>query len=113
MEDKATPLEVLLERAENYSKTSIKLFKLKTIDKTAEIISTLISWMVVITVVALFFMILNIGIAFWIGELLGKTYYGFFIVAAFYALLGIVFKLFSTQWIKKPMRNSIVSQMIK
>ena len=113
MEDKAMSLEVLLERAEEFSKTSIKLIKLKAIDKTAELISSLISWMVVITVVALFFMILNIGIALWIGELLGKSYYGFFIIAAFYAIVGIMFQLFSIQWIKKPISNSIVSQMLK
>lgn len=113
MEDKATPLETLFERAEDYSRTSIKLLKLKAIDKTAEIVSALISWIVIITIMALFFMVLNIGIAFWIGELLGKTYYGFFIVAAFYALLGIVFLIFSKQWIKKPVCNSIISQLVK
>ena len=113
MEDKATPIESLFERAENYGKTSLNLLKLKAIDKTAEIISNLISWIVVITVVALFFMVLNIGIAFWIGELLGKTYYGFFVVAASYALLGIIFLLFSNKWIKKPISNSIISQMVK
>jgi len=113
MEDKATPLEVLLERAEEYSKTSIKLIKLKAIDKTAEMISTLMAWMVVITLVALFFMILNIGIALWIGELLGKSYYGFFIIAAFYAIVGILCQVFSIQWIKKPISNSLISQMLK
>jgi len=113
MEDKATPIESLFEQAEAYGKTNINLLKLKAIDKTAEIMSNLISWIIVITVVALFFMVLNIGIAFWIGELLGKTYYGFFVVAAFYALLGIIFQLFSNQWIKRPINNSIVSQMIK
>jgi hypothetical protein len=112
MEDKTTPLETLLERAEDYGKTSIKLLKLKTIDKSAEIISTLISWIVVITLVAMFFMILNIGIALWIGELLGKSFYGFFIVAGFYALLGITIKIFSNKWIKKPISNSIISQLV-
>lgn len=113
MEDKATPIETLLERAEAYGKTSINLLKLKAIDKTAEIVSNLISWIIVITVVALFFMVLNIGIAFWIGEILGKTYLGFFVVSAFYALLGIIFQLFSNRWIKKPISNSIISQLVK
>ena len=113
MEDQTTPLETLFERAENYGKTSIKLLRLKTIDKTAEIISTLISWIVVITAVSLFFTILNIGIAFWIGEMLGKTYYGFFIVAAFYAILGITLRVFRNQWIRRPISNSIISEMVK
>lgn len=113
MEDEASPIESLFERAETYSKTSINLLKLKAIDKTADIISNLISWMVVISAITLFFMILNIGIAFWIGELLGKPHYGFFIVAAFYALVGIIFRVFSNQWIRKPISNSIISQMVK
>lgn len=43
MEDEASPIESLFERAETYSKTSINLLKLKAIDKTADIISNLIS----------------------------------------------------------------------
>ena len=113
MENKASPLETLIERVEDFSKTSIELFKLKAIDKTSEIISNLAAWLIVIILVALFFMILNIGIALWIGEMLGKSYYGFFILAGFYAVLAIIVLIFSNQWIRKPLRNSIISQLDK
>jgi len=109
MEDRATPIESLFERAEEYGKTSLKLLKLKVVDKTAELLSTVISWMIAIVVVALFFIVLNIGIALWLGEVLGKSYYGFFIVAGFYAVVGIIVLL----WIKKPINNSIISKMVK
>jgi hypothetical protein len=112
MEDKASPLETLIQRAEDFSKTSIKLFKLKAIDKTSEIVSGLASWLVVIILIALFFMILNIGIALWIGEMLGKAYYGFFILAGFYAIMALIIQIFSNRWIKKPVRNSIISQLL-
>ncbi len=109
MEDNATPIESLFERAETYGKTTLNLLKLKTIDKTSELISIVLSWFIVIIVVALFFIILTIGIALWLGEVLGKSYYGFFIVSGFYAILGIIFIL----WGRKPITNSIISKMIK
>jgi len=61
----------------------------------------------------MFFMILNIGIALWIGEMLGKSYYGFLILSGFYAILAIIVQIFSNRWIKKPIRNSIILQMDK
>lgn len=109
MEDKATPIENLFERAEAYGKTSLNLLKLKAIDKSSELISTVLSWLIVSIVVALFFIILNIGVALWLGEILGKTYYGFFIVAGIYAVLSVIFIL----WIKKYINNSIISKMLK
>jgi phosphoglycerol transferase MdoB-like AlkP superfamily enzyme len=109
MEDKATPIESLFERAEAYGKTSLNLLKLKAIDKSSELISTIMSWLIVVIVAALFFIILNIGIALWLGEILGKTYYGFFIVAGIYAVLGVFFIL----WAKKYINNSIITKMLK
>lgn len=109
MEDKATPIESLFEKAEAYGKTTLKLIKLQAIDKASELISTILSWIIMIIVVALFFIVLNIGIALWLGELLGKTYYGFFIVSGIYAILAIIFLI----WIRKPINNAIISKMIK
>ncbi len=113
MEDKASPLETLIERAEDFSKTSIKLFRLKSIDKTSEIVSDSAAWLVIIILFALFFMILNIGIALWIGEMLGKSWYGFFILAGIYAVLAIIVLIFSNKWIRKPLRNSIIEKLNK
>lgn len=112
MEDNASLIGTLFEKAEHYAKTSAELFKLKTIDKSADVISTLTARLAVVSFITLFFLILNIGIALWIGEMLGKTYYGFFIVAGFYALAGIVFYIFRNKWIKTPLRNSIIAQAL-
>jgi len=40
MEDSANLLETLLERVTEYGKTSIELVKLKTLDKTTDIVSS-------------------------------------------------------------------------
>ena len=111
MEAKANLIEPLLERAEQYSKTSFELLKLKSLDKTADVTSTLISRLLLIIVLSLFALTLNIGIALWLGDLLGKNYYGFLVVASFYGLIGIIL-FFTHPLIKARVNNSIITQML-
>ena len=113
MKDNATPIETLFEKAENFSKTTLELFKLNVIDKTSEVASTLAVQLVLFMVVALFTLIINIGIALWVGEMLGKTYYGFFAIGTFYFLIIIILYAFRNSWIKYPISNSIISQILK
>ena len=113
MEDQESLIGSLIEKGEQYGKTTIELFKLKTLDKSADVASTLISWTIVIVFSVLFFLILNIGVALWIGELLGKSYYGFFAIAGFYALLTLVFGIFREQLIKRPVNNSLITQVLQ
>lgn len=113
MEDQESLIESLIEKGEQYGKTTIELLKLKTLDKSADVVSTLISWAIVIVLYVLFFLILNIGLALWIGELLGKSYFGFFAVAGFYAFLALIFGVFREQFIKSPVNNSIITQVLQ
>ena len=112
MEDKAAPVEVLVERTQAYIKTSIQLFKLKATDKLAEIVSNLASSFVIVVVIVLFGVNLNIAIALLLGDLLGKAWLGFVLVSGFYAFAGIIFYLLRDKWIKKPIRNSIIEQLL-
>jgi len=112
MENHPGSMEALAECAEQYGKTSIELYRLKAIDKSADVVSSLAAKLAVIVFFTLFFLILNIGIALWIGDLLGKTYFGFFIVAGFYAFVGVILYGFRNKWIKTPVRNSIITQAL-
>jgi len=113
MEEKTTPVEVLLERAQTYTKTSIQLFKLKATAKLAEMISNLVSGVAVVVIVILFFVNFNIGIALLIGDSLGKAWLGFVIVSGVYAFIGFIVYLFRNRWIKNPVNESIIAQMLK
>ncbi len=112
MEDKTTPVELLLERAQAYTKTSIKLFKFKATEKIAELVSNLASGFVIMTVLALFFVNLNIGIALLIGDWLGRLWMGFILLSVFYCLIGLIVYLFRDKWIKRPINNLIIRQLI-
>jgi hypothetical protein len=113
METPASTIESLVEQIEAYSMTTIELSKLKILETTTVIVSLLVSQMSVIFSVVLFVLVLNIGIAMWLGDLLGKAYYGFFIVAAFYLLVSIIFYLFLYKWIKKPLSDMIIVQALQ
>jgi hypothetical protein len=110
MEEQASHIETLFERTEHYTRTSVELYKLKAIDKSADVLSTLVARIAVAAFVILFFLILNIGVALWLGELLGRSCYGFFTVAGFYALAGIAIYVFRRRWIETPLRNAIITQ---
>ncbi len=109
----ATPIEELFEKAGEYGKTSIELLKLKSIDKSASVISSLAVKIVLLIIVAMFISSISIGIALWMGELLGRSYYGFFVIAGFYALITLVLYLFRDQWIKKPVNESMIKKLLQ
>src|SRR5579872_3427015 len=113
METPASLIELLFERAETYGKTTYELSKLKSLDATNKVATKLISSVSVVVMISLFALVLNIGIALFLGELLGKSYYGFFIVAAFYLIVGIVFHFFLHRWIKKPVSDLIITQALQ
>lgn len=113
MESIATPIEELFESAQEYSKTTIELIKLNAVDKSADVASSLVSRLAILLVVALLIIIFSIGIALWVGEVLGKSYYGFFVVGGLYIILAMLLHSFRHQWLKKPLSNSIIAQLLK
>jgi hypothetical protein len=110
-ENEKSVVESLIERVEQYGKTSYELFMFKAIDKVSNTISTLASRMCAIIFLFLFIIILQVAIALWLGDLLGKGYYGFFCVAALDALIWAVLYFLIHKWFKKSISNSIVSQL--
>lgn len=110
MEEKANIIEPLLERVEDYAKTNFQLWKLKVLNKGSDMASTIIAKGIAIIVFIMFMMLLNLGLAFWLGDLLGKIYYGFFCVAGFYLLVGLIL-YFARHDIKKGISDSIISEI--
>jgi len=108
----ATPIIELFEKAGDYGKTTIALLKLKAIDKSAIVISSLAAKTVILLVVAMFLLSGSIAMALWLGLLLGKTFYGFLVITGFYGLMAILLFLFRNQWIKKPVSDLIIKKLL-
>lgn len=112
MEDNTNIFESLLERVSEYGKSGFELVKLKTLDKTSDVVSSFIPHFVVFIIIAVFMLFLNLGLAFWLGEIFGKTWLGFILVAAFYSVVGIVLYLLRKKC-KKLISNYIIRQVLK
>lgn len=111
MEDKSI-FEPLFERAQAYGKTSYELYKLKAVEKASGIASTFISRAIAFFIFSLFIFMASIGVALWLGVILGKSYYGFLCVAGFYGIVACILYFFLHNWVKKCINNSIISQML-
>ena len=113
MKDQATLIETLLENATDYGKTSFELIKLKAVDKSSDVLSSLVPQSVMFVLYVSFMLFLNLGLAFWFGEMLGRIYYGFFVLAAFYCITGLIFFVFMRKWLKELVCNYIIKQVLK
>jgi len=113
MEKKENLIEMLLERSIDYRKTSFELAKLKALDKATEIGSSLVPHLIEFIFLASFMLFFNLGLAFWLGEILGKIYLGFALVAAFYGLIVIIIIVFFHKLIKKHVSNYFIHQILK
>ena len=111
-ETKSASIESLMESLRDYIETRISLLKLKAVDKSSGIISSLLSTIFVVQIAFLFIVLLNIGIALLLGDLLGKAYYGFFIVAAINALIGIILYNGRDKWLKAPITDLILKSLL-
>lgn len=111
MENSSTTIEKLIEKAEIYSKTTLELCKCEAVYKSADIFSNLAVKLAITIVVVVFLLFTNIGLAFYLGEYLGKVCYGFFLIGIAYLLIGILLFIFKDEWIKNPVSNFIISKM--
>ena len=112
MENQSTPVESLIDRVKNYVETRIDLLRLKAIDKSSSFLSFFISLIVVILISFISVILLSVGIALLLGDLLGKLYYGFFIVAGFYLITGLVLYSLKEKWLKAPIADSMIKKLM-
>lgn len=112
MENQSTPVESLIDRVKSYVETRIDLLRLKAIDKSSSFLSFFISLIVVILISFISVILLSVGIALLLGDLLGKLYYGFFIVAGFYLITGLVLYSLREKWLKAPIADSMIKKLM-
>ena len=112
-ETPALTFEELVNDTKTYVETNVDLLKLKFVDKTCTVTSSLISIIAIATLIVIALMLASTGIAIWLGKMLGEYYYGFYIVAGFFAILVIIFYIFREKWLKMPIANSLIENLSK
>lgn len=112
MEGNQGNLESLIEKFKAYFITSLELTKLKLIRTVTTELSGLAFKLFLIVLISILTLILSISAGLWLGELLGKAYYGFFAVSGFYIALIAVVRLFLQNPIKRIINRSILKRLL-
>ncbi|EDP94766.1 hypothetical protein U8527_07590 [Kordia algicida OT-1] len=113
MESTTSHIESIYQKAKAYTETSIELYKLNAIDKTADVISSLVLWIALGTIFVVFLLFVNIGISLYVGGLLGASYIGFLIVSSFYLLIGLFLYIFNKKLITKPVTDLVIYKLMR
>lgn len=112
MENNLTNVEELFEKLKDYADTRYTLFKLKAINKVSGTLSKFISTVILIAILALVIVFLSVAVALLIGEWLGAAYWGFFIVAAIYIIIGLILYSARNKFLRDPISNKLLKELL-
>ncbi|MGD0581457.1 MAG: hypothetical protein ABR974_00775 [Bacteroidales bacterium] len=113
MDEILKSLDLLFEKAVTYSKTGIDLARLRSVEKISDVASSLVTNSAVFILIVSFMFFLSLGLAFWLGDILGKTFYGLLIVAGFYGICGFVLHFFMHKGLKGIVGNYFIKMLLK
>jgi len=112
MENKPTSVEELFYKLKDYGETTLDLYKLKAINKVSGFLSNLIVGLLLIVLLFLVLICISIGLGLLIGSWLGNVYWGFFIMAGIYIIIGLVLFSGRKRILKEPVANHMIKELI-
>lgn len=96
-----------------YLEARIELTKIQVLEKISLLTSSVLTTLILIFLAFFFLLFASIAASLIVGEQLGEWYWGFLIVACFYALLAIVLYAFRRKIILNPILNTIIDVMFR
>jgi hypothetical protein len=105
MTNNTISIEPILKSIEIYTTTSIQLYKLYIVDFIANIYAELYTKLILIVLLVSCILFFSIGLSLWLGELLGKNYFGFLTVSGIYFMIALVVLKFKQCFINDPAYN--------
>ena len=113
IEEQRHDIDELLSDANDFLETKAQLWKLKATESLADVSGELASGLGMIGIIAFVVMLFSVGIALLIGDLLGKSFYGFFIVGGAYFIFGLICYICRNRWLKEPFSSLLIKKILK
>lgn len=113
MQDQPSDIDILLSDAGDFIETRTTLWKYKGIESLADVSGELVSGLAMIVIASFVIIIFSIGFALLIGDWLGKSYYGFFIMGGFYTIVALIVYAGRRRWLKNPFSNMLIRKILK
>lgn len=111
--EKKSGIEDLFHQAMEYADTRVDLFKLQAVNKVTEVSSSLLSKLVVIFTFVIAVGLVSIGLAIYVGRLLGAIEYGFFAMGGLIIIIGGIFYTLRHKLMKAPIGASLIKKALK
>jgi hypothetical protein len=108
MLDEIRKIESLIDEGKRYVQTRIDEMKLSAADKSARILSLAVSVFLTAAVFFLFFVLIAVALALFVGDWLGSRGLGFLIVAVISLLAAFWIWVMRERWIRRPIRNALL-----
>jgi len=112
MQHETNALEDLFSKTTGYLETRAEIARLKAVGKASEVGSAIVSRLIIGVLSLLVLVFLNIGIAIWLGDLLGELYLGFFAVTGFYLLVVLILYAGRKTILKARFKNIMVKDLL-
>ena len=113
LKDAKEKVETTYQHVIDYAEARWNLIALDVSDKTANIVSSIIEG-IILAVLGLFFLTFaSIALALWLAELTGSAALGFLIVAALYAVVGLLVYMNSNKWLFLPLMNNFLKKLYR
>lgn len=112
LETPAKEIEQLFDKVEAYGETTLELAKLKSLEVATKVVTSLVSKLAVAIMFTMFLIVINIGASLYLGELMGKAYYGYFIVGVINLVFAILLHLFLQPVVNKTLGHMIIRQAL-
>ncbi|MBI5858579.1 MAG: phage holin family protein [Sphingobacteriales bacterium] len=108
MSEEFGKIESLLDKAKEYINTRIAQVKLSVAEKISKTLSVIIAAFVAVLVFLFFLLFGSIALAIVIGNLVGKLWLGFLIIAVAWLLSGILIWKTKERLLQIPIMNAIL-----
>ena len=98
--------------SKEYVDMKIELGKLKIVDKSAAVSSSLLSTITILLIAFLTAGFLSIAAALLLCSRLQSYYAGFAIIGGFYLIIFLIIYNLRDKWIKKPVAKNLINEML-
>lgn len=106
-------IKTLIDQSKDYLDTQIELTKLKAIDRSADVLSSVVVMVSMIFIGSMLILFVSVAMALFLGQMLGAYYLGFFIMAGLFAIILLIIYVQRGKWIKTPITNGLIKKMLK
>ena len=94
-----------------YAKKQVHTLAAIIVQKLASVLSSLVYILILVTLSVIVFLFLAIALSMYLGDILGKPYYGFLISAAFFAIVTWIVLKWSQKRISEQIKDFITKQI--